>query len=152
VSQDFRPSVFSASNPPRTMILGMKPFRIRPRIPWENRFKNRQNWIPQSFSRRVTQCHKDKDPAVSLTPLNLLPRSHWHYRIFYKNVQVGARDITENAESELCTCLSLFSWWNSFSPWIRALGGPKISWHCLFNTVGEKEEKKAILDKRTYTV
>jgi hypothetical protein len=45
--RDFWPSVFfSWNNPPRTMIHGLKPFRIWPCIQRKNRFENCRNCIP----------------------------------------------------------------------------------------------------------
>jgi hypothetical protein len=95
---------------------------------------------------RVLNKTAGSDPAVSMTPLNPLPRSDRDYRIFYKSVQVRSHCVIETAESELCKRLSRLSQQicshmrNGFSPWIRALWGivwwknrgSKISWLCPF--------------------
>jgi hypothetical protein len=64
------------------------------------------------------------NPAASVTPLNPLPRSHWDYEIFYKNVQVGSRGVFGTEESEFCQRLPRFSR-RIRSPLIRALNQGK---------------------------
>jgi hypothetical protein len=46
--QIFEPRFFHQTIPPRALIHGPKPFCIWLRIRRENRFGNRQNWIPRS--------------------------------------------------------------------------------------------------------
>jgi hypothetical protein len=135
---------FHQSTPPRALIHGLKPFRIPLRIRRDYWFENRRNRNLRSKWDCGIRFHglietSGSDPAVSMKPLNPLPRFNLECGPFYKNVRVGFPALIETAEtdpclietaeSELYNFVSRLCWrkrnhmQNVFSLWIRAQGG-----------------------------
>jgi hypothetical protein len=136
--------------PRRTLIPGLKPFRLWLRR--EDRYENRQNLILRCQWHRgirifplliFTFSSKYMYVMFPYVFLSLIPRCQWHRWIYFRcliettgsfsknyNLQkVRSRGVIDTAESKLFKRLSRFSQQirrhmrNGFSPWIRALGG-----------------------------
>jgi hypothetical protein len=60
----FDPRFFHQNNLPLAPIQGLKPFRIWIGILHENRFENRQNWIPQCQWHRGIQIFCQSSPLI----------------------------------------------------------------------------------------
>jgi hypothetical protein len=103
----FDPLFFHPSTPPRALIHGLKPFRIPLRIRRDYWFENRRNRNLRSKWDCGIRFHglietSGSDPAVSMKPLNPLPRFNLECGPFYKNVRVGFPALIETAETDPC--------------------------------------------------
>jgi hypothetical protein len=98
----------------------------------------------------------ESNPAVSMTPLNLLYQSHWDYGIFYKNIQVGLHNLIETAGTDLVVSWILGDWsrnliettktdprvslrpwnWNLANDCLEYLGKYKTIWETWIRALG----------------